>query len=240
MHAPTNDTGRLAFIMRSSMHRFDAIFIINLPHRTDRLADVAEELNRVGLDIASPPVRVFAAKRPDDAGGFPSIGCRGCYLSHLEVLRTARNEGLERILVLEDDAEFVPEFETRAKEVLDALERQDWALFYGGYASRSPAPAGQGLIEVPASFPMRLSHCIAYRKTALDDLIGHLEAVNTFRRTHPQHRTFVVEPHLADQRRSRTDIHQVPWFDRIPVIREATEFARRIANHARRRLRRRS
>jgi hypothetical protein len=76
---------------------FDRIYVINLPARTDRKREMEEQLARIGLSFAHPRVSLFAAIRPHEPGGFDTIGARGCFSSHLEVLRDAHRRGLNRI-----------------------------------------------------------------------------------------------------------------------------------------------
>ena len=112
---------------------FERIYVLNLPDRTDRRAEMAGELARIGTGYGDPRVRLFPAIRPDDPAGFPSIGARGCFLSHLALLREARDAGLGRILILEDDCDFMRGIGSRLPAVLDALDAERWAIFYGGY-----------------------------------------------------------------------------------------------------------
>src|SRR5271170_7150269 len=72
---------------------FNAIYLINLPERVDRRRELASELNSVGLSEDDERVIWMAAVRPPEAGGFPSIGSRGCFMSHLECLKSARARG---------------------------------------------------------------------------------------------------------------------------------------------------
>src|ERR1700759_1624099 len=114
------DTGRArpeALLGRGAapqrMSPFDAIYINNLASRPDRRAQMRSQLRRVGLDPDAPPVTFFDAVRPDTAAGFPTLGARGCFLSHLGVLRDAHAAGHRRILVLEDDLNFADDFARR-------------------------------------------------------------------------------------------------------------------------------
>ena len=70
-------------------------FYINLNSRPDRRALIEAECTRLGLDAERFP----AIQR--------SPGGLGCGESHLAVLRLARERGYDRVLVLEDDVEFV-------------------------------------------------------------------------------------------------------------------------------------
>ena len=98
---------------------FAHIFIINLEHRADRRKEISKQLALINLNFDSPNVDLFKAIRPSDASGFESVGARGCFLSHLGVLRQAMSLG--NVLVLEDDLDFVLG--------IDALLQDDWLNF---------------------------------------------------------------------------------------------------------------
>ena len=100
---------------------FDQIFVINLPSRRDRYEEMCEQLRRVGLGWDSPKVTHFPAFRPADDGGFRSIGAHGCFRSHLGVIEQAIADGLDSILILEDDCNLSDEFNARMRAVNAAL-----------------------------------------------------------------------------------------------------------------------
>ncbi|RYH36993.1 MAG: glycosyltransferase family 25 protein, partial [Alcaligenaceae bacterium] len=111
---------------------FDHIFIINLPSRPDRLRELEAQLRVIGCSLQHPSVQVFPAVRPDSQGTFPSIGARGCFLSHLGVIKTAAERKYRRILILEDDCNFVNVPPEHLESLASELGRRDWAFFYGG------------------------------------------------------------------------------------------------------------
>ena len=76
---------------------FERVVIINLPERTDRRRRMERQLEAAGIDPQRPPVEFFAGIRPAEAGGWPSIGSRGGFLSHDTVLRQAKERGLRNI-----------------------------------------------------------------------------------------------------------------------------------------------
>jgi glycosyl transferase family 25 len=71
------------------LDRFEQVRIVNLVDRPDRRREVIAELDRIGG--MAPNISFYDAHRPDDTGGFPSLGARGCFESHLAVLRSARD-----------------------------------------------------------------------------------------------------------------------------------------------------
>ncbi|MBC7483864.1 MAG: LPS biosynthesis glycosyltransferase, partial [Rhizobacter sp.] len=55
-------------------------------------------------------------------------------------------------------------------------------------------------------------------------------AYSWFRRAHPEFQTVLAVPPLGYQRASRTDIHDLAWFDKLPVVRELVSAVRRARN----------
>ena len=72
------------------------IFYINLDKRTDRKEQLEKELNDFGLK--------YERFRAIETSGF---GILGCGLSHLEILKIAKKENYENVLILEDDFTFL-------------------------------------------------------------------------------------------------------------------------------------
>ena len=74
----------------------DKIIYINLSKRTDRREQIENELNNFELNYE----RFEAISTPD-------FGIYGCGLSHLAVLKIAKERNYKNILILEDDFEFL-------------------------------------------------------------------------------------------------------------------------------------
>lgn len=222
--------------------------VINLASRSDRRREFAAQLHRIGLSFDHPQVRLFAAIRPEDAAGFPTIGTRGCFLSHLGVLRQALAEGRDSVLICEDDLDFAPDMLARLPALTTDLKQHPWSLFYGGYATVPDAETvARGLARAAPGCGMIGAHFYAVRGAALADLVRYLEAILTrppgdpaggpmhvdgaisrFRADHPGHATLVASPPLGVQRASRTDIHDLHWFDRWPLVRDLAGGLRRL------------
>lgn len=223
------------------------IHVINLADRHDRRREFARQLQRIGLAYEYPGVTLFAAVRPDAADRFPSIGARGCFLSHLEILRAAREAGAGRIAICEDDLDFCDDFERRAPGVFDALDATDWDIFYGGFdAAAHGVDASRDILRLDPGQRVLCSHFLALRRPAIAALVPYLEAMmqrehgdpaggpmhvdgaySHFRADHPEMVTLAACPTLGHQRASRTDVHDLRWFDRLPVFRGAAQIYRR-------------
>jgi len=232
---------------------FQQIYVINLPHRSDRRREMAEQLNKIGLSFESPNIQLYRAVRPETPEGFPTIGARGCFLSHLGVLRDACSRGYERILILEDDLNFVPDFIARMGEVTSTLEQIDWSIFYGGYAVKTPLHADGDKLVVRAgpAVAIQNTHFIGFRGMAICGAIDFLEtllsrpfgdprggpmhvdgAYNWFRNEFPSCITLLSTSQLGYQRKSRTDIHALRWFDSVPGIRNLAGLLRSFSHKA--------
>jgi hypothetical protein len=223
---------------------FCRIYILNLPERTDRRQEIEEVLAGVGLSLAQPQVTLVAAVRPAAAGGFPTVGTRGCFEGHLGILRRIAEGAEPRALLLEDDADL-----TRALgPALATLMGQPWDMVFGHWAGDDPAPPRPcpGWVEARPQVEFRGAHFFAVGRPAAAALVPFLEAMqarppgspeggpmhvdgayNWFRAAHPERRTLCADPAVSLQRPSRTDIHPLPWLDRQAALRPLMALGRR-------------
>jgi glycosyl transferase, family 25 len=215
--------------------------VINLAERTDRRTEMQSELRRVHWRA-----RFFPAIRPQEKGDFPSIGSRGCFLSHLQVLKHARDNLLSRLIILEDDLTFASDFVKRWQTVMAVLEDRDWSIFYPGHALKDTLP---GIREVDSSTPIQCAHFMVINGTVLPRLVEGLERILSRQQGHPlggpMHvdgaystiraqnanlRTYVISPVLGYQRSSRTDIGELNLVDRLSILRPAVNRVRKFKN----------
>jgi GR25 family glycosyltransferase involved in LPS biosynthesis len=82
----------------------DAVYYINLEHRTDRLVEIEAEFDKVKLPF-SKRFRVSAERTPE-------CGALGCCMSHVKTLRSFLETGNKNCIIFEDDFQFIqePEF----------------------------------------------------------------------------------------------------------------------------------
>lgn len=214
--------------------------MINLASRTDRRREMEAELRKVGASLEAPTVTLFPAVRPDGPGAFPSVGARGCFLSHLGVLRMALQAGHRQILVLEDDADFTPlVLKAEGADVL--FQAEDWGMAYLGHHLHDPSPLAGVPPTVFAPLPPAAealgAHAVLIRRPVIEQLVPYLEAMlarpggdpaggpmhldgayNWLRSSHPEIRVRLSGAQWVVQRASRTDIGQTGWKERLPLI----------------------
>jgi GR25 family glycosyltransferase involved in LPS biosynthesis len=235
---------------------FDRIYVINLPERTDRRREVTAALKRIGVSFAPGKVELFPAVRPTDAAGFPSPGVRGCFLSHLAVLKKASELNLPSVLILEDDVEFADVSQLVWASILQQLNDQPWNFAYLGYTHVDKATRATRRSEhvemLSFSGYIRCAHAYAVSQPTYSPLIQHLEelqqrrprhpeggpmdvdgAYNVFRRKNPETLTLIAGPQVAWQRASHSDLHS-KWWHRIWSVRTLLRPARNVKNYLRR------
>lgn len=226
---------------------FESIRIINLLERRDRRREMAEQLRRLGLSFVHPRIALFEARRFSDPAGFPTPGTRGCFESHHDLLRDAGEQGLDSILILEDDLNFHDEIDTLLPRALESLGASDWDIFYGsvmfGQFEESTSPiellspelglTGTHFYAIRGS---AIATSAAYLEQMLDRQFGddhpdghsmHVDgALSVFRRRHPDYQTYMALPDLGYQRLSRTDVHALPVYDRVLGLRTCSSLVR--------------
>jgi hypothetical protein len=207
-------------------------YLINRADRPDRLRACKRNMARIGWTM---PTEVWPAVIAAEARGFPSAAVRGCFLSHLGVLREARRLGLARVLILEDDCDL----DATAINAIGLLNASYWELAYLGH-NQELTPT-QPFSACDAERRVLCLHCYAVDASVLGLLVGFFEscidrsnerspaypdgALNMFRAAYPDVRTLLASPPVAFQRSTRSDLAP-SWFDRVPGLRQLAEQAR--------------
>lgn len=221
----------------------DKIFIINLAERSDRRRQMQRQLRKLGLSLQDPKVELFAAVRPDAQLDWPSLGARGCFQSHYQIIRAAHERGLQTVMVLEDDCDFIDDVMACWPALLQGLQETPWDIAYPGH----PLTPATGAVAWRATREsIGLAHCYMVHRSIMPSLLDFLEtvmarpaghplggpqhydgALNTFYFQYPETRVVVAEPSIAFQRRSRSDI-STGRFDSIPLIRRLIAYYRAV------------
>lgn len=230
--------------------KFDQVRIINLVDRPDRRREMTEQLGLLGG--MAPNMSFYEAQRPIDAGGFPSLGARGCFQSHLEVLRGARDARAKSLLILEDDLDFTRSGRSLLRTIVPDLFNAPWGMFYGAHVM--PDAGRSGLVRLAAEEPVLTTSFVAFSDDIIDSVVDFLEGILTrppgspefgpmhvdgaytvFRSLNPQCATLAAFPSLGYQRSSASDVTPGDrWFDKFGGTRFIATLARRGLNLARR------
>jgi GR25 family glycosyltransferase involved in LPS biosynthesis len=111
---------------------FDKVIVINLDRRTDRMEKLAPQLEK--LDIQYKRFSAVDGKKLDIDPIVAGLQ------SHLQVMKLIAGQ---RVLILEDDAQFVEDFNEKFEKVMQTLP-EDWDIFYLG----ALVPKDVGLIRM--------------------------------------------------------------------------------------------
>lgn len=217
---------------------FDKIYIINLASRADRRKEMEAQLKKVNLSLHHPKVSLYSAIKPLEAGEFPSIGARGCFLSHFGILQDAKTQKYQRILIFEDDLDFNKDFIEKSALVLSELLANDWHIFYGDHRIENLSEENSKPLKIVNSdLSIVTSNFIGFHAPVMDTIVNYLElmlsrsggdplggpmhvdgAYTWFRRQHQAFVTAIATPQLGYQRSSASDIADLRWIEKIPFI----------------------
>jgi glycosyl transferase family 25 len=228
---------------------FDLILVLNLESRVDRRNEIADELlkNNIKLGVDA---HIFKAVRPDAAGDFPSVGARGCFESHLLMLKQARDKGVQHLLIVEDDLSIDKSWSSCASDLINKIQDIDWDIIYFGYEllhDLEKSSAVDNIVIKKWDYPVRTTHFYAVHNKIFDRLIEFLEillsrpagdpqggpmhvdgALTTFRKQNPDVVTYLVDPCMGFQRPSKTDIGEPHFLDRYKLLAPVVSKLRKI------------
>ncbi|XP_029474376.1 procollagen galactosyltransferase 2 [Rhinatrema bivittatum] len=129
---------------------FREIFLINLKRRKDRRDRMLQSLYEMGIaarivdavdgkalnssQLKALNIEMLPGYEDPYSGRILTRGEIGCFLSHHHVWKAVVDRGLEKSLLIEDDARFEPQFKKRLMKLMDDIDEAqlDWDLIYIG------------------------------------------------------------------------------------------------------------
>uniref|UniRef100_A0A8C9VGZ1 Collagen beta(1-O)galactosyltransferase 2b n=1 Tax=Scleropages formosus TaxID=113540 RepID=A0A8C9VGZ1_SCLFO len=129
---------------------FDEIFLINLKRRLERRQRMLCTLATLGIEatvmdavdgkalnssqIQALGIEMLPGYQDPYSGRVLTRGEIGCFLSHHYIWTQVVEQGLQQVLVLEDDVRFEPRFKSRLVTIMDNIEEAKlaWDLVYVG------------------------------------------------------------------------------------------------------------
>jgi GR25 family glycosyltransferase involved in LPS biosynthesis len=188
---------------------FEESYCINLKSRPDRWETMQNEFYKINFY----PKRFEAVvdKNP----------VRGCYLSHLELLRKA-NKSKKSLLVFEDDCEFYAYEKDTIEKSLDELYNRDWWIFYLG--ANIMRPFYQVSDHLARLNWAQSTHAYGINKEHLSEILDFVENNNSFidviyTNIVAQVPCYVTIPLVAIQRTDYSDIEHCEMSYDVPIKR---------------------
>ena len=139
----------------------DKAYYINLDYRTDRKLLLEERINEIGLDIERFEAVKFNLDEMENPYNDKDWHKKmACNQSHINIIKSAKEQGLKNVWILEDDCVFVDGFVEKAKKCLDELQNLEWDLFYLG-RKKIDAKAEKVVVD-PIVEPLFSYWCLSY------------------------------------------------------------------------------
>lgn len=177
--------------MKTLTDWFNKVYVINCPHRPDRLKAVMEHLDETGMaDISKVIVHraIVGDWTTCPADWNAGRGAWGCLASHRRLLEDVLHDRDDRhtlitsnYLVLEDDVFFVDGALEKLNEFMEAVPN-DWQQIYLGGQHSQPATK----LPIPGVMlgnSINRTHAYALRETAYHRFYQHITYASDYRGT---------------------------------------------------------
>ena len=201
---------------------FDKIFCINLQSRKDRWNECLMEFEKhgiigvtrfeaiVGNLICKEKHGDMGLKEEDPMYEKKLTGRLGCLNSHLSLIKLAKAENLNRILILEDDVQFANNIQKTFRSISKQIPG-DWSLLYlGGNEKAHQTKITQNILKVNH---MLMGHAVGINCGVYDKLIHLLSQANHpadvyYAMIQKEYQCYTIYPYLAWQRSGWSDLEQ--------------------------------
>jgi GR25 family glycosyltransferase involved in LPS biosynthesis len=194
--------------MKNPFDYFSRIFCINLDRRKDRWECCQKELDKVGI---LDKVERFSAIEETDSK-------LGIIKSNLEIVKFAKENNLDNVLIFEDDIKFIVDDPTEIlNKAISQISDLEWSLFYlGANVSEKLVKIKPNLILLKNALAV---HSMAYNKIVYSTIIKKYDGIqkieysdilDVYLRDEIQmnYKCLMTNPMLVTQRNSYSDIEK--------------------------------
>ena len=198
----------------------DEVFVVNLPHRTDRI-ERFDELSKQHNFTYKVFDGLYGKDIPNDFQyngvtiGEPYINERyfkahiGCLISHLNIIKHAKDKNYDSIMIFEDDCGFCDTFNERLEYLMGRVD-SDWQMLYlcGTLPEFTEQFEGYNRVK-----KILTTHSYMLKSSLYDTLINHLtkniftkEVDMCYSDIHPICLAYVAMPFLTYQEAGYSDV----------------------------------
>jgi glycosyl transferase family 25 len=198
---------------------FEKAYCINLNRRPDRWLTSSEIFKKNNINVER-----FTAKDGNEIN-LPSpykFELAGS-ISHLNLIKKAKQLNLSNVLIFEDDVEFIDDIQKQFSEKIKNVP-DDWDMIYfGGNHIVEPLEINDGVYKIYWTYALQM---YAVNSKFFDDLISFLETKITqtlnndnplqpsvaadyfMAQLHESKNCYVIKPHFTWQRENFSDIQE--------------------------------
>jgi len=201
---------------------FDHIYCINLDRREDRWAESLKEFEKHGVQNVERFAAVDGLTIPRDGySDNMKPGDIGSLLTHQSLFRDASEKGYENFLLLEDDIQFVENFQERFSVAIQDVP-DNWQIFYlgGNHAWGASIRITENIAIANRTLA---THAISFKKEIYESILNQLNNNEpndvTYANNLYKYNSYICHPPLAWQRPSWSDLENSyadHWFLRYP------------------------
>lgn len=180
---------------------FTKIYCINRASRTDRWEKCLVEFNKLGIEV----------QRFNAVEG----GEKGCMLSHVNVIREAKEKRYKRILIMEDDVEFLVTDLQYYKDLFSMIEWEQWHLLYFGANVTQKLKKKNNFLYTAKG--CLCAHAYAVNETIMPQIVsdarlGKVKVIDSYylSRIQTRNKSFILNKFCATQRPDYSDIQNYP------------------------------
>jgi glycosyl transferase family 25 len=193
---------------KTALSYFDAIFLINLKRRPDRLAKARAQLFNQAIEEFWLYPAVDGTEL--DYKGPLNAGQMGCTLSHLGIIKYAKANNLDKIFIFEDDIEMTDNFNEVIAAAIAELPT-DWCMFFAGANHvKKVKPFSNHLVKLEGSY---CAQAYAIHSRFYDTIINLVEkeynqVIDDYYFVHlqPKYPCFCATPKVAFQAKGYSDL----------------------------------
>jgi GR25 family glycosyltransferase involved in LPS biosynthesis len=201
---------------------FDQVYLINLKRRPDKLKLCQELFAKLNIKYKIFEALDFINGIPEDypykpiEGSFLgnyAPGAFGCYASHLEVIKDAKKNNYNKILIFEDDVAACDNFVSLFSQKIKDLP-EDWKLFYLGASGHTGVPKKRVTDHISQTFESFTTGSYGVHSSIYDTILESEKAadktIDLFLVRHVQSNNpcYIVTPTIMWQAPGFSDIAQ--------------------------------
>lgn len=189
---------------------FDQIYYINLERRKDRNQECINELQK--NNIIAKRFAAIDGKSIINPNWDYSLGAFGCLQSHLEIIKEAKNNKYNNVLILEDDVVFNDNMESDFEKYYNQLNKEWDMLYLSGNHNRhiqnSFEKINDNIIKCNLT---HTTHCYAVKNTVYDIIIDALNKTIVpldveYTKIQKKLNCYAFNPSISTQREGYSDI----------------------------------